>query len=91
MRSLAPRRRSCAPRAGRVLAVSLLSLTTACEWITGVPSVDRVELSVTPPTLVVQRRGRQANVTVYGNDDKIVSRRRRSRIGYSSDNSRSRR
>ena len=45
MRSLLPPPARTARRRLAFLAVSLLQLATACDWITGVPSVDRVEVS----------------------------------------------
>jgi uncharacterized protein YjdB len=79
--SLAPVRRGLARLAGAVAASAVLS---ACSFITGVPSVSRVELSVTPATIAPGQQV-QASAAPIGNGGGVVTHPRR-QLSWRSDN-----
>ena len=71
-------RRSVVPRVARSLASAAAALAlAACSWITGVPDVDRVTVTVTPATIFAGGQPGQVIGQSLRKDGSVITHNRR--------------
>lgn len=58
-----------------VVLLAASTLTTACELITGIPDVKRVELSIAPPTVSIGAQAQANGVAIGKNGNPVTSSR----------------
>ena len=73
MRSLSSLPASWSRRGLTVVGAAMLALTTGCDFILGVPGVDRVVVATSPADSMPAQTQGQATATVYGKNDKTAS------------------
>ncbi len=79
-------RRPVGPRVARSLASATAVLALAgCSWITGVPDVDRVSVTLAPTSIAVNGQPAQVVGTAYRKDGSVITHTRRT-VGFSSSN-----
>ncbi|AHG89870.1 Ig domain protein group 2 domain protein [Gemmatirosa kalamazoonensis] len=86
MRSLLSLSATRSRRGLAVLAAVLATLTTGCEFITGVPKVVSVDVSLSPNDSLPARAQGQAIAAVHGKGDRNLTNSSKISIGFESSN-----